>query len=493
MATLLLISRSAAESDYREAAFWRSCSLQVQRLLGSAPLGDLARFVEAAAMVRHCDNELMYNFGDAASEAPDRMDSDALARALHAHAMLGFRNDRVLGRLQDELFELMKTSRATAGGLVLALRSLARLSDKGLAAQPSRELLDAVARMVTEHMDFFSVPLLCELLEAYGILRLQSDARTCALLAAVGGTLAKDSGQLSASNCAVAAQAFAKCRVHDERLLAALASRLRRAEVRSALGAEELAAVLYGFAKFTCQDTALLDLLSIEARRQLYVMDVPLVSSVLASLAKAGVSSPVLASRAAVQVRRVPPGQLDAASLGDLKALVMAFGKLQVRDNGLYEALAEAFLRRGGELFAREPCGTLVHISHALTKVHLLHPALFGAIAQALLERSAELSVQDVVKYLHGLAKVSYLPPWGLQEALARALQAEGLRSLGVFELLKLATAVGRLGLELPALEAYVREVLPHEPRVGREAAPPRRPAPQQRRRPSARRRKWSW
>ena len=60
-ATLLLVARSAAQSNYSDAQFWRLCSLQALRLLASeANLQQLASFADAAVSVRHHDSELMY-------------------------------------------------------------------------------------------------------------------------------------------------------------------------------------------------------------------------------------------------------------------------------------------------------------------------------------------------------------------------------------------------------------------------------------------------
>ena len=59
-ATLLLVARSAAQSSHTDPQFWRQCTLQAQRLLGSdVKLQDLASFAVAAVSVRHHDNELM--------------------------------------------------------------------------------------------------------------------------------------------------------------------------------------------------------------------------------------------------------------------------------------------------------------------------------------------------------------------------------------------------------------------------------------------------
>ena len=263
-----------------------------------------------------------------------------------------------------------RRSRATASGLTCALWSLARLHGAGVWRRPPDELLEAVGRMVGEHLGAFTLPQLCEVLEAYSLYRVQGDRQTSSLLAGIGGVLAKGGPSLSASQCAISARAFAKCRVHDEGLLSALAARLREREVRRELGPQEVAHVLYGFAKFTSQDTALLDLLSIEVRRELHRMDVPLVSSTLASLAKAGVSNLVLTSRAAAQLKRTEREGLDAVSPREVIALAMAFGKLQARDEKLFEVFAESLLRRTNPPLEREPCVDLTNIIHAFSKAH---------------------------------------------------------------------------------------------------------------------------
>eukprot|EP00930_Biecheleria_cincta_P063334 TRINITY_DN48870_c0_g1_i1.p1 TRINITY_DN48870_c0_g1~~TRINITY_DN48870_c0_g1_i1.p1 ORF type:complete len:342 (-),score=85.84 TRINITY_DN48870_c0_g1_i1:4-1029(-) len=341
----------------------------------------------------------------------------------------------------------------------------------------------------------------------------------------MGGALARQVSELSAADCAGASRAFAVCRVHDERLFGALASRLRDAEVRAALSPEELGQVLYGFAKFTSQDVALLDMLAIEARRRLHLMDASLLSSTLASLAKAGITSPVLTNRAAQLLRRqaaspkagkaegefaedfntlreqpAPACNLDSATVRELSALSMAFSKLQVCDRKLFDRLAEALLRSGTAggrppAILAEPGATLVNIVHAFTKVHQAPQKLFGLITRTLVQRpEQDLSARDAVKLLHALAKVDHLLLPALRERLELALRPERLGELGVFELLKLAAATRRLGLQLPELEAQVSHVLPNEPKDSRaERIPQRRPASAKRRKQSARKRKWAW
>jgi hypothetical protein len=178
----------------------------------------------------------------------------------------------------------------------------------------------------------------------------------------------------------------------------------------------------------------------------------------------------------------------------------MAFGKLQVRDERLYDKLAETFLQCGdrdpGAPGIRTlPAIALINIIHAFTKVHIAPVKLFGAVMRALLERPDELTTRDAVKLLHALAKVDYamLPP--LQQQVLQALAPERLGDLGVFELLKLAAASRKLGLEIHALEAQVGAVLPNEPQSlqsPREQLQ-RRPAAQKVRWKSARKQKWTW
>lgn len=496
MGTLLLMARSAAASDFSDKSFWRTCSLQAQRFLSAQPppLRDAASFLEAGARLSVGDSELLYNFGDAAVDAAESLDADTLGVALHAHALLGFRNDRVLKKLEACLFALMRDSRATASGLALSLRSLAKLHTSGLVPPPDKELLDAIGRMVSEHLNFFSVDHLCEILEAFGAYRIQGNAQASGMLVGVGGALARSAKTLSASQVAVASKAFAKCRVHDERLFTALGSRLRDQEVRGELTAPELVDTLYGFAKFTCQDTALLDLLSIEARRKLHAMNVPMVGSSLASLAKAGVSSPVLVSRAAVQLRRAAPEEWQAASVQELSVLAMAFAKLQARDDKLFDAVAEAILMKPYETLRKEPCTVFVNFAHAFTKVHVLHTGFFEVLNRTLLDRFEELAARDIVKFLHGAAKVDLTLPPSLQIEIEKALQVdEAISKLGVFELLKLAAAAKRLRLAVPSIEARIGTVLPLESHGQDALGAPRRKTAPKRRPPSVRRRKWTW
>lgn len=500
MPTLLLVAQSALASDYQDTHFWRLCSLQVQRIFGQTSIADLARFAEVLAQVGCCDNELMYNLGDAALERVDELDTDILSVILRAHMLLNFRNDRLVARLEQALMEQMQQSRATASGLTASLLSLSRLRMAGLAPVLSRDLHDAAARMVTEHLNFFTVQQMCEVLEAYSADRPQGDRQVVALLAGVAGALAREPSVMTASNCAIVARAYAKCRVHDERALASVATRLRDKEVRSTLSAEEIGATLYGFAKFTAQDTALLDLLAIEARRCLHVMSAPLIGSVLSSIAKAGVTSSVLTSRAAVQLKRAEPEHLDLATGPELCSLAMAFGKLQTHDEKLFDVIADSFLRRTAPPLAQESGQCLTNVIHAYTKVHITHSKLFGVVGLALLERFEELSLRDLVKYLHGIAKVEYLPHPALQERILQVLQSsKSVASLGVFDLLKLAAAAKRLGFKAPALEAHVSAVLPHEAGAGGDAADGRGPGRRhkatgaKKRRQSCRKRKWSW
>lgn len=498
MPTLLLIANSALASDYREAQLWRGCSLQVQRLLREASVADLGQFVDLAAQAGFRDDELMYNVGDTVLERTDDLDTDALSNILRAHMLLNFRNDRVLARMEAALLEQMQQSRATASGLASSLLSLARLCSAGLTPALSKDLHEAAARMATEHLTFFSVHQLCEVLDAYATLRTQGDRQVTALLAGVAGVLAREPSALSASNCAAAARAYAKCRVHDERAITSVAQRLRDREVRKQLTSTEIGEMLYGFAKFSCQDVALFDLLSVEARRCLHLMDAPLIGSVLSSLAKAGVTSPVLTSRAAVQVKRTMPEQIDLATSDELCTVAMAFGKLQTRDEKLLDTIAESFLRRTAPPLAQEKCDLLINIVHAFTKVHITHSRLFEVVGRALSNRVEELSLRHYVKYLHGIAKVEYLPHPTFQEKILQALQdSETISALGVFDLLKLAAAAKRLGFKVPALESHVGAVLPHEPQGEDDslAGPGRRPKKigPSRRGQSSRKRKWTW
>merc|ERR1712216_822377 len=106
-------------------------------------------------------------------------------------------------------------------------------------------------------------------------------------------------------------------------------------------------------------------------------MDIPIISTVMASLAKAGIPNQVLTSRAAIKLRRTPPEEYDVASTQVLIALTMAFAKVQAVDQSLFDSFGDAFLRRSPVLFQTGSCDMLVNIFHAFTKVHAVHEPLY--------------------------------------------------------------------------------------------------------------------
>ncbi|OLP88900.1 hypothetical protein AK812_SmicGene29689 [Symbiodinium microadriaticum] len=525
-ATLLLVARSAAQSNHADPQFWRQCSLHAQRLLGSdAKLQDLASFAVAAVSVRHHDNELMYNLGDMAASAAQQglIDGESLVLVLLSHAQLRLRNDRVLRALEAALFELLRQSRATAECLSSSLLSLAEMHVEGCLPQDlddsssqsgSRaELIDGAARVALEHLSFFTLPQMCKLLKAFMCFRMRGDRQVSALLLGIGDALGRQPNALTAGDCACAAKAFAVVRVHHERMFATLAGRLRDKDIRGGLTPAELSDVLYGFAKFTSQDTALLDLLSVQVRRHLHALDVSLMSSTLASLAKAGISCPVLTGRAVQMLRRPTVTtaaesqevthrhlcDLTQATTAELSALTMAFGKFQVRDSQLYETLADLFMASKSEssdtrAIAILDSPSLINIIHAFAKVHIAPARLFSAILGSLVARpEEELTTRDAVKLLHALAKVDYEMPLGFRQKILRVLGPGGLGELGVFELLKLAAASRKLGVDIDALETQVGAVLPNEPQSLTRESLQRRPAVKKVRRKSARKQKWTW
>jgi len=491
IATLTLMARSAASCKFEEQTFWRSCSLQAQRLLPKANLSELSQFVEVLADVRYKDDELMYNFGDVVLQDLDRVECDTLATVLRAHALFGFRNDRVLQEFQVGLHRQMHNSLSTASGMATSLWSLAHLYAKGALPGPSRELLDAVGRLIYEHSALFSVAHSCQLVEAFAIFREQGDQTSRAMLA-MASRLVKARAELTASECASVAWSYAKCRVHEDRLQAALAARLRDRALRDSLTASQVSQVLYGLAKFTCQDVAVLDLLAIECRRRLHLFDVDTMCETLGAIGKTGVSSQVLVSRAAARIKHMENKSLDAASEHSLGVLAMAFGKLQARDSKLFDTLGDAVLR-GPRPVALRPLRELVNYVHAFTKVHAVHDNLFRAVAQTIFERYDELSQTDLVRYVHALAKVEFVLPDGLQAKLATSLEDQSVKRMGLFELLKVATAARTLGVDVPSLETHVGAFLPTESRGRESGIRGRNKSLPKRRRKTARKRKWDW
>lgn len=455
-----------------------------------------------------------YNIGDMAVAEAERnfLDPESIMFVLESHAILAFRNDHVLQKLELVLYDMLQQSRVTAACLSSSLLSLSRLfsasvlPDVADAGYSRQELIDGAARVCLEHISFFNAAQLCEVLEAMATFKVRGDRQVSALLFGIGNSLARQTTALNAKDCAIVSKAFAACRVHDERVLSALASRLRDKDVRRSLTAQELANVLYGFAKFTSQDIALLDLLSIEARRHLHAVDISLLSSMLASLAKAGVSCPVLTGRATQMLRR-PSEVLEASNVAqrcdinlatfeELSNLTMAFAKLQVQDSRLHERLSESFLQcKQNEQIALEvrSSSDLVNVVHAFTKVHQAPLKLFGTVIRILQLRPPEdLNTRDAVKLLHALAKVDFTILPEVRDHILVALDPQRLKDLGVFELLKLAVAARKLGLELPSLETQVGFILPNEPTL-RSDTPQRRPTAKKRRKKSARKQKWTW
>ncbi|CAE7275883.1 unnamed protein product [Symbiodinium sp. KB8] len=468
---------------------------------------------------------LPYNLGDMAASAAQQglIDGESLVLVLLSHAQLRLRNDRVLRALEAALFELLRQSRATAECLSSSLLSLAEMHVEGCLPQDlddsssqsgSRaELIDGAARVALEHLSFFTLPQMCKLLKAFMCFRMRGDRQVSALLLGIGDALGRQPNALTAGDCACAAKAFAVVRVHHERMFATLAGRLRDKDIRGGLTPAELSDVLYGFAKFTSQDTALLDLLSVQVRRHLHALDVSLMSSTLASLAKAGISCPVLTGRAVQMLRRPTVTtaaesqevthrhlcDLTQATTAELSALTMAFGKFQVRDSQLYETLADLFMASKSEssdtrAIAILDSPSLINIIHAFAKVHIAPARLFSAILGSLVARpEEELTTRDAVKLLHALAKVDYEMPLGFRQKILRVLGPGGLGELGVFELLKLAAASRKLGVDIDALETQVGAVLPNEPQSLTRESLQRRPAVKKVRRKSARKQKWTW
>ncbi|CAE7337644.1 unnamed protein product [Symbiodinium microadriaticum] len=466
-----------------------------------------------------------YNLGDMAASAAQQglIDGESLVLVLLSHAQLRLRNDRVLRALEAALFELLRQSRATAECLSSSLLSLAEMHVEGCLPQDlddsssqsgSRaELIDGAARVALEHLSFFTLPQMCKLLKAFMCFRMRGDRQVSALLLGIGDALGRQPNALTAGDCACAAKAFAVVRVHHERMFATLAGRLRDKDIRGGLTPAELSDVLYGFAKFTSQDTALLDLLSVQVRRHLHALDVSLMSSTLASLAKAGISCPVLTGRAVQMLRRPTVTtaaesqevthrhlcDLTQATTAELSALTMAFGKFQVRDSQLYETLADLFMASKSEssdtrAIAILDSPSLINIIHAFAKVHIAPARLFSAILGSLVARpEEELTTRDAVKLLHALAKVDYEMPLGFRQKILRVLGPGGLGELGVFELLKLAAASRKLGVDIDALETQVGAVLPNEPQSLTRESLQRRPAVKKVRRKSARKQKWTW
>jgi len=190
---------------------------------------------------------------------------------------------------------------------------------------------------------------------------------------------------------------------------------------------------------------------------------------------------------------------LTKATIAELSALTMAFGKFQVRDSKLYDTLADLFMTCKSEssdtrAIAILDSPSLINIVHAFAKVHIAPARLFGTVLGSLVGRpEEELTTRDAVKLLHALAKVDYEMPLGFRQKILRVLGPSGLGELGVFDLLKLAAASRKLGVDIDALETQVGAVLPNEPESLTRESLQRRPTVRKVRRKSARKQKWTW
>ena len=140
-------------------------------------------------------------------------------------------------------------------------------------------------------------------------------------------------------------------------------------------------------------------------------------SSTLASLAKCGVSCPVLTGRATQMLRRPGPKleaneedrevqrvcNLSLGTFNELLSLTMAFAKFQVRDSRLHERLAESLLQcQENDQAALEfrTCTDLVNVVHAFAKVHQAPIQLLGTVIRLLrLRPPGEFSTRDAVKF----------------------------------------------------------------------------------------------
>ena len=98
------------------------------------------------------------------------------------------------------------------------------------------------------------------------------------------------------------------------------AARLRACALHNSLTASQVSQVLYGFAQFTCQDVAVLDLLATFCQRKLHLFDVDTMCQTLGAIGKIGVSSQVLISSAAARIKHMEHRSLNAVSKYSLVA-----------------------------------------------------------------------------------------------------------------------------------------------------------------------------
>eukprot|EP00746_Dinoflagellata_sp_MGD_P166530 gnl/MRDRNA2_/MRDRNA2_96476_c0_seq1.p1 gnl/MRDRNA2_/MRDRNA2_96476_c0~~gnl/MRDRNA2_/MRDRNA2_96476_c0_seq1.p1 ORF type:complete len:567 (-),score=99.30 gnl/MRDRNA2_/MRDRNA2_96476_c0_seq1:8-1708(-) len=493
-ATLRLMVQSARASKYDIENFWNQCQTATRRLHAKGCSSrELLQIWKGLADVNFCDAELMYNLGGALEAEIPVLTADDIAIALQIHAVVKISNGRLLTQLTEAMLLRMRSSRSTPGSIATSLLSLVQLQEMGFVTVPE-ELLGGAARMATEHREAFSVEEMGFIMEAYGSLEKRGERQISLLFSGIATSLSAEASALSAGTCATAARAFAKCRVHDERLINTLATRLREKEVRDALTPSCLVDIIYCLGKFSCQDVALLDILTIEVRKRLPAFESADIAQALASFAKAGVKNPVLISRVAAHLKRLGPKGFDELTAQELSTLAMAFGKLQVRDKVLFEAIGDALIRQAEALEKMKHLSNLVNVFQAFAKVHHIHERLFRLLSDVMHGRFEELGPDDHVRMMHALGKMEYADA-ELALRLVSALQKDqGMSKLKLFDVLKVSNAAVRLGVVNDKLEQHLARILPKELRTGDNSLySQRRQAPLKRKRASARKQRWTW
>mmetsp|Transcript_17230 Transcript_17230/g.48936 ORF Transcript_17230/g.48936 Transcript_17230/m.48936 type:complete len:487 (-) Transcript_17230:28-1488(-) len=485
----------------------------------------------------------------------DRMTAMHIAMFTSAFSLSGHASAPLYAALATRMRDKIRLSSATPESIAIFICAYERLTAKGLCGV-SMELLDVCLKIVKDHVGAFSAGDLSNVLACVGRMHLRDHTLTPVLFQRASQTFLepKEDGtgaqfvcSLSASQMVALLTAFARTQCPNEMLFKAAAELLKDGRFLTQLTPGDITDAVYAYAKFHLQHPVLFDLLCVEARKKLHQFTMPQISQLLISLARSGATSPVLTDRVATLISRtlhrtdstIGEAFKDTTAVEVLN-LAMAMARFLVRspqtfkvlsivlqspsphtahDSSVIEDLlgsdhgvsvpevspsaaaatdeqppAEGRPSRGSRLKALGVID-IVNVYHAWAKVHLNDQPLFQ---KASIELGAALSCGRVtpalgIKYLSACSKLAYRDH-DLQTAVIELIKTHGVDKLTVVELLKCATAVDRLGVSFPELEAHVSKVLPNEVRL-REPVHWRGYSAftKIKRGPLPRKRKWGW
>jgi len=309
-----------------------------------------------------------------------------------------------------------------------------------------------------------------------------------------------DLDEVDVEEYSLLARSFAKLRVNSESFFHQASERLQKEGKMSPLSGKQIVDLVYAFAKFNHTEKThgiLYDLLVLEAKDKLHTLTIDELTQLLSSFARAHVPAKVIVSRALSRFKAGSEWWIDS-TFENIVNLTMAFGKFQIYDLRLLEALSSALIyhfTQGPKDPSSFSISNLINIIHGLAKVHLRPPdELLAILTRELTARVDEIEIAEAIKYIHAAGKIHL--SGDLSALIVSRFDKEAVSHLSLFDALKIHLAVQRLdGVESSALEAHLLEVLPYDLRRKQPAcSTKRKPAVEPvKNRKSARKRKWTW